>query len=75
MTYLPDPIELGEMRAERWESELHVSGDNYRCVKCKSTFPIGEMTTMSADPYAPPVCEKCAGELFEKWTKEGRLGN
>lgn len=63
--YIPDPIELGEMRAERWEAEMHVRGSIYRC-GCGKEFGINDGDTISADPWAAPVCPDC----FEKWIQD-----
>jgi hypothetical protein len=60
MTYIPDPIELGESRAERW-AETHLRGDEFKCLKCDNWFPIDSGVTMTIDPYSPLVCWDCSG--------------
>ena len=60
-TQIPDPIERGEMRVEAWEFE-NVKGDKFRC-GCGKGALLDEGDTVSADPYAIPVCPSC----FEKW--------
>ncbi len=68
MEYIPDPIELGEAKAEAWAKELFV-GNKCRCIECKVLFELDELITLSPDPYAPPVCEECAEKLTGKWNK------
>ncbi len=57
---VPDPIERGEARCEAWAAE-NLRGDEATCC-CGNKFNIDEGETLSADPYAIPVC----GECFEK---------
>lgn len=68
MCYIPDPIELGEMRAERWEEQLYIGNGKYRCVNCTVPHELKDMTQASADPYGPPMCWDClkkvAPELY-----------
>ena len=67
--YVPDPCERGLANAERWETENHVGGGMYRC-GCGKTFDIDVGETLSADPYAIPVCPDC----FEPWKEEKQSG-
>lgn len=64
MDYIPDPIERGEMRCEDWEAE-NVKGDIATCC-CGRKFKLADGETVSADPYAIPVCPIC----FEEWVSE-----
>jgi hypothetical protein len=56
--YLPDPEELGEMRAERYDAE-NSKGDQIRCVQCREYKNYSVMSPSSADPYSPPICPEC----------------
>lgn len=53
---MKDFHEIGEARAEGY-----VCGDMLVCCECKRHFDPNkeDWITMSPDPYAPPVCEKC----------------
>lgn len=62
MTYIPDPIELGEIRAERWADE-RIKGDKYHC-SCGRVCSLSEVETLSPDPYAEPYCPVCFDEYF-----------
>lgn len=57
--HIPDPIEAGEARAERWADE-NVKGDNFLCAGCDEWYPIDSGVTATPDPYAPLICTKCA---------------
>lgn len=59
---LPDPIERGEAMFEHWEKLHRVGGNIYRCM-CGCEFELGDGQTLSADPYATPVCPAC----FDQW--------
>jgi hypothetical protein len=61
MNYIPDPIELGEMRAERYADE-NMHGNEIRCCACKKMVPIDTVLPASPDPYSPPICLGCVGE-------------
>ncbi len=58
--YIPDPIELGEARAERWADE-NIHGDLAKCPDCGEWCDLSGMLPMSPDPYSPPICSECAG--------------
>ena len=64
MTYIPDPIELGEMRMSRCEDRIHSDG-TYKC-SCGNIVALDECQALSADPYAEPYC----GDCCEKYYKE-----
>lgn len=57
MTYIPDPIERGEARAERWAAE-RIDGDMYTCA-CGNKCKLEECQSLSPDPYAEPFCPSC----------------
>ena len=59
MTYIPDPIEQGEARAERWYFD-NVKDGKFKCT-CGKWIPIEEGIPSSRDPYSPPICSQCAG--------------
>ena len=63
--YIPDPIELGEMRAEDYYFDNSV-GDKVRCVQCKEPKELKELTSLSADPYSPPICFECVDKFCER---------
>jgi hypothetical protein len=67
--YIPDPDELGEMRAEAYDFENRV-GDKIRCVECRELRPEGEMLPSSADPYSPPICSECVEKIAPDWMKK-----
>ena len=54
---LPDPIELGEKRAESWYFD-NVRGNEFTCC-CGSVCDMERGETMSPDPYAQLVCPLC----------------
>jgi hypothetical protein len=56
---VPDPIEQGESRMERWAEE-NMRGDEFRC-ECGKWFPLDEGVPSSQDPYSQPICGDCAG--------------
>ncbi len=62
--YLPDPIERGEQRCENWYCDNVKKGIATCC--CGKQFPFNEGETLSADPYAIPVCGDCAEEYYFK---------
>ena len=63
MSEIPDPIERGEARAERWADtniRLSMYGDKFRCPGCELWRSLDEATPASADPHASPLCRMCA---------------
>lgn len=65
MEYIPDPVELGEARAERACEELEQPDGRFRCYQCMAIFDAqAQGGTLSPDPYAMPVCGKCLFEAF-----------
>ena len=67
MTYIPDPIERGEQRAE---ASHEMRDGKIRCVECRDFFDENDMTTASPDPYAPPVCFGCLGGAYMAWAMQ-----
>lgn len=63
--YIPDPIELGEARAEQY-SETNWVGDKIRCVKCREPKDLRDVTSLSADPYSPPICLDCVEKICQQ---------
>lgn len=63
--YIPDPIELGEARCERWAEDNMVNCSDFLC-SCGKLCPLRDGETLSADPYAIPVCGACAEKYFKK---------
>ena len=60
---IPDPIERGEARAERFEDRIQ--GDVYTC-SCGNKCRLSEVEILSPDPYGEPFCPEC----FEKWASQ-----
>ncbi len=60
--HLPDHIERGERKCEDWYFD-NVVGDTATC-SCGKKFKFSEGQTLSADPYAIPVCPDCFDEWF-----------
>lgn len=58
MREIPDILEQGEMRCERWADE-NIAGDTFHC-SCGEWRPLSEAEALSADPHVIPVCRKCA---------------
>lgn len=56
--YIPDPIEIGEQRAEEW-AETHVVGNQFLCYGCEKFFHLDEGVCATPDPYSPLVCRGC----------------
>ena len=60
--YIPDPIELGEMRAERWldEYERGQPRGMWKC-SCGRVAPEQDfdMPPGNVDPWGAPVCPTC----------------
>lgn len=63
---IPDPIELGEMRAEAWEFEMTkgAPAGQMKCA-CGRVAPEDEFNTLSPDPYARPYCGVCVQEYID----------
>lgn len=62
---LPDPIERGEARAEDWYFS-NVKHGIATC-GCGNEFKLEDGETLSADPYAIPVCSECFNTQFREW--------
>lgn len=62
--YVPDPIERGEQRCESWYFDN--VRDGVATCSCGKQFKLEDGETLSADPYAIPVCPECADEYFIK---------
>lgn len=60
---IPDPIEQGEARAERWAERIRPNGE-YEC-SCGQVVPIDDCETLSPDPYAEPFCFRCCEAACE----------
>lgn len=61
---IPDPIERGEARAERFEDRIQ--GDTYTC-SCGKKCNLSEVEAFSPDPYAEPYCPECIRlAMFER---------
>jgi hypothetical protein len=58
--YIPDPIEIGEDRMERW-MEANCDGDTFTC-RCGAPCPLACALPSSPDPYSEPICPACAVE-------------
>ncbi len=59
---IPDPIELGEARIERFIDRIQ--GDIYTC-SCGNKCNLSAVETLSPDPYAEPFCPEC----FDAWVR------
>jgi len=57
---IPDPIELGERRAEAWAFEMTegLPAGWLRCA-CGKVAPENQFETLSSDPWARPFCPGC----------------
>lgn len=53
---IPDPIERGEARAERFADRIQ--GDTYTC-SCGNKCLLDEVEILSPDPYGEPFCPNC----------------
>jgi len=62
---IPDPIELGENRMERW-ANTHIFNGQFFCDGCKQWHAISNGYPSTADPYSIPICGNCS--LGEKKT-------
>jgi len=60
MTHIPDPIELGEARAER-HADRFFGTDQFQCFGCFGWFDFDVAVQSSPSPWAPPICPTCAG--------------
>ena len=58
---IPDPIERGEARIERFIDRIR--GDDYSC-SCGNICKLSEVETISPDPFAEPFCPSCIGEVL-----------
>jgi len=67
--YIPDPIERAEASAERWAEENVVNYADFLC-SCGNLCPLQEGETLSADPYAIPVCPECAEKYWKEMEKK-----
>ena len=75
MTYLQDPIERGEARAEAALDDMIQEGGKYKCPCGRIYDPKEEGENyIYPDPYAPPVCGKCADGYFPSNTEVSRRG-
>ena len=67
-----DPIERGESRCDDWAAE-NVRGDMFIC-SCGNEWPLDKAETLSADPYAIPVCGGCfALAMIEKYGEQPEI--
>jgi hypothetical protein len=66
---IPDLIEQGESRAERW-ADVCVLGDIFTC-ECGQKCKLDEGVILTPDPYGIPVCGDCAmkNEAYAKWVR------
>ena len=63
---LIDPIERAEADAEDWAVDnINWEAGTFKC-NCGRNAPLEEMTTISPDPFAIPVCKKCEDEYRRK---------
>ena len=58
MTYIPDPIERMQMRAESEIDKL--TDEGYPCYICGQYGDPGDMVTITPDPSAPLIHWDCA---------------
>jgi len=59
-TRAPDPIELGEARAERHADRFY-GAKQFQCAGCHEWFDWDVAVAASQDPYSPAICPACAG--------------
>ncbi len=64
--YIPDPIELGEMRAERWLDNAEQPDGTVKC-SCGRFCSLWDLAPVSDNPYSKGVCPDCLDELMVKW--------
>jgi hypothetical protein len=65
-TYIPDPIERGEARAEAAYDEMIQPEGKWKCPCGRIYDPKEEGENyLYPDPYAPPSCGQCAEEYFK----------
>jgi hypothetical protein len=55
---IPDPIEQGEARVERW-ADVSLVGDKFTC-GCGKQCALHNGVILTPDPYGIPVCPDCA---------------
>ncbi len=56
---IPDPIEQGESRMERWFGD-HVNGTRWLCDGCGKWRDTDDMHQATPNPYSQPICGECA---------------
>ena len=61
--YIPDPLEIGEMQADRYADRIN--GNQYTC-SCGKTCLLDEVECISSNPYAEPFCPACLAKFYEK---------
>jgi hypothetical protein len=59
LVYIPDPIEQGEARVERWYFD-NVKDHKFKC-DCGQMVRVEDGVPAGQDPYSPLVCSSCAG--------------
>ena len=57
-----DFLETLEESADRMADALFFD-NQWHCAGCGRPIPPGEEVPLTANPYAPPACRKCAGEI------------
>lgn len=55
MDYIPDPLELMDLRIER-QIDLIDENGKYPCFYCGRKFEVDEMISISVDPSSPLGC-------------------
>ena len=65
--YIPDPIELIEIRGELM-AERYIRGDEYICCDCGKRGPLSEANPAGPHPSSPPICWDC---LEKHYTQNG----
>lgn len=66
---IPDPIEQGEARIERW-ADTHIRGDIFTC-QCGKQCELDNGVALSPNPNCIPVCPECAMKdpAYAKWVR------
>lgn len=66
---VPDPIEQGERRIERW-ADVSVWGDSFRC-DCGRMCELHNGIALSPNPNCIPVCPECAMQnpAYRAWVE------
>lgn len=62
---IPDPIERGEAACEAWYFDNVGPDGRVKCC-CGKWFKLEDGETLTADPYATPVCPDCFQEWFDE---------